>query len=127
MCSFCETRITTVPGSSREYSLELPCGNSYTFSVRAVIEGINGKESTAHITLPSDIGAVTDLSVSVISVNKSQQLDRVEKVLVLTWNEPKGVDVSDIEVSTWSTFFLPLSHTSKVALNPILHDCITLQ
>lgn len=97
MCSFCETRVTIVPGSSREYSLELPCGNSYTFSVRAVIEGINGKESTAYITLPSDIGAVTDLSVSVISVNKSQQLDRVEKVLVLTWNEPKGVDVSDVE------------------------------
>lgn len=97
MCSFCETRVTTVNGSSREYSLELPCGNSYTFSVRAVIEGISGKESTAYITLPSGIGAVTDLAVSVISVNKSQQLDRVEKVLVLTWNEPKGVDVSDVE------------------------------
>ncbi|XP_015749396.1 PREDICTED: uncharacterized protein LOC107329175 [Acropora digitifera] len=97
MCSFCETRITTVNGSSRGFSLVLPCGNSYTFSVRAVIEDINGKESIAHITLPSDIGAVTDLAVSVISDNKSQQLDRVEKVLVLTWNEPKGVDVSDIE------------------------------
>ena len=105
----------------------LPCGNSYTFSVRAVIEGVTGKESTAHITLPSDIGAVTDLAVNVISVNKSQQLDRLEKVFVLTWNKPKDVDASDIEVSIWSTFFLPLSRTSKVALNPILHDCITLQ
>lgn len=104
-CSYCDTRRTIVPGSSTQYSLVLPCGNSYKFSVRAVIEGINGKESTAHITLPSDIGAVTDLAVSVISVNKSQQLDRVEKVLVLTWNKPKDVDASDIEVSVWSTFF----------------------
>ena len=83
----------------------LPCGNSYTFSVRAVIEGVTGKESTAHITLPSDIGAVTDLAVSVISVNESQQLDRLEKVFVLTWNKPKGVDASDIEVSTLEYIF----------------------
>lgn len=83
----------------------LPCGNSYKFSVRAVIEDIPGKESTAQITLHSDVGAVTDLAVSVISSNKSQQLDRLEKVLVLTWNKPKDVDVSEIEVTIWSTFF----------------------
>ena len=104
-CSYCDTKRMTVPGSRTGYSLMLPCGNSYTFSVRAVIEGVTGKESTAHITLPSDIGAVTDLAVNVISVNKSQQLDRLEKVFVLTWNKPKDVDVSEIEVTIWSTFF----------------------
>lgn len=96
-CSYCATRRKTVPGSSTGCSLVLPCGNSYKFSVRAVIEDIPGKESTAQITLHSDVGAVTDLAVSVISSNKSQQLDRLEKVLVLTWNKPKDVDVSEIE------------------------------
>ena len=104
-CSYCDTRRMIVNGSRTGYSLMLPCGNSYTFSVRAVIEDVTGKESTAHITLPSDIGAVTDLAVNVISVNKSQQLDRLEKVFVLTWNKPKDVDASDIEVSTLEYIF----------------------
>ena len=83
----------------------LSCGNNYTFSVRAVINDTSGTEKTANISLQSDVGAVVDLAVSVISFNKSQESDRAEGGFLLTWNKPKNVDVSEIEVSVWRLIF----------------------
>ncbi|XP_068762096.1 uncharacterized protein [Montipora capricornis] len=94
-CSSCNT--TTMKYFVQAILLRLLCGNTYTFSVRAVVDGVYGPESKVTFQLPSNVGPVTNLAIKFFSSEESQEFDDAEEKLRLTWSKPQ--DVNSFEIS----------------------------
>lgn len=85
--------------------IPVPCGNTYTFTVRAVINdsfsGITySEENKANLTIETTVAEVTNLAVKFVpGENKTFWIARLKDAFHLTWGKPRGLNRVDIEVS----------------------------
>ena len=104
MCVDFDTRRTMVNDTSLRQNL--PCGQTYVFTIRAVTQLEAGAASHATLSLkPADIEPVTNLAVKYLPrsgnisnissvVNPDESWDR----FILTWDPPKNFSADKIEV-----------------------------
>ena len=82
--------------------LTLPCGNTYTFIVKAQTKRGTSGDSRIQFEMKSSFGAVTNLIVNFIGggedTNGTDWSKEREKGFLLTWNAPHDVNTSDIKV-----------------------------
>ena len=77
----------------------LPCGNTYIFTVRAVINGKSGDGRKILLRMEPQAGAVTNLAVKFIrGKNESGWIEKGEDGFQLTWDPPSNLDPDKIEV-----------------------------
>ncbi|XP_068685724.1 uncharacterized protein [Montipora foliosa] len=89
-CSSCGITFLTETVSTFFKQKGLSCGNTYKVMVRAVINGIFGKETKTSLTVDPKIGAVTNLAV---------QRELSKEGFHLTWTKPNNV--TNIEIETY--------------------------
>ena len=98
-CGFSTTRtITTQP----TLDVTLPCGNTYTFIVKVQTKHGTSGDSKIQFELKPSVGAVTNLMVNFIGggedTNGTDWSKEFEKGFLLTWNAPRDINASDIQV-----------------------------
>ena len=99
-CGFINTTRTIT--SQPKLDLKLPCGNTYVFTVKAQTKrGISGG-SKVYLEIKPSVGAVTNLMVNFIGggedTNGTDWSKEREKGFLLTWNAPRDINASDIQV-----------------------------
>ena len=98
-CIHCGLNKVTNVASHTHLDKNLPCGNIYIFTVRAVIYGKSGDERKVQLTIEPQAGAVTNLAVKFIpGKNATDWIKRREDGLQLTWDPPSNLDPDKIEV-----------------------------
>ena len=105
-CSSCGINFLTETVSTFFKQKGLSCGNTYKVMVRAVINGIFGKETNTSLTVDPKIGAVTNLAVQCISAKGSTVEELSKEGFHLTWTKPNNVTNIEIEVSTFFRIFI---------------------
>ena len=98
-CIQCSTDPTTVQVYNTTLDKSLPCGNTYIFTVRAVISGESSNDKTAQVTLRPSAGAVGNLAVKFVpGKNETAWIRQRQDGFQLTWDPPSDVDPNKIEV-----------------------------
>ena len=92
-CIHCSFDTTHDKAINTTLNITVPCGNTYIFTVRAVINGKSSKGIETNITTLPTAGAVTKLAVKFIpGKNESDWIKKREDALQLTWNPPNDHD-----------------------------------
>jgi len=97
-CGFSTTRTIT---TRTTLDLTLPCGNTYTVIVKAQTKLDTSGASKIQFELKPSVGAVTNLMVNFIGGEDTNGTDwskELEKGFLLTWNAPRDINASDIQV-----------------------------
>ena len=88
-CIHCSFNTTHHNPKNTYLDMLVPCGNTYIFTVRAVINDESSNDKKVNVTLPTTAGAVTNLAVKFIpGKNKTDWIKKREDALQLTWDPP---------------------------------------
>ena len=121
----CPVQPTRSLTSSTSLYLDLPCGNVYTITVRAVTNKGSSADKQTSIPLPSQIGAVRNLLVKFIPANNATRNNATDLIkqredgFWLTWEPPANVKPADFKVGNklqpvWLFNMLPVWNKRRV-------------
>ena len=115
----CPVQPTRSLTSNTYLYVDLPCGNAYNITVRAVTNNGSSadKQTSISIFIPSQIGVVRNLVVKFIPGNNATRnnatgmIKQREDGFWLTWEPPANVKPVDVKVGKYT---LPARNTRRV-------------